>query len=274
MSALLHPDLLRDKTIFVSGGGSGINLAIAKACASVGANIAICGRTESRLESAAEELRALGARVVPAVADVRDWDAVQAAFARTAEELGPVSGVVAGAAGNFVAPAEQISTNGFKVVQDIDVLGSFHVAKAAFEQLRETQGSVLFITAGQSVRSMAYQVHVAAAKAGVDALMRGLALEWGPLGIRSNSIAPGPVAGTEGMKRLTEATGDQLWNDMVPLGRFAEAEEVATMATVLLSPLSSYVNGARLTCDGGLEVGGSTEYDRATREAFAAATQQ
>ena len=268
MSALLHPDLLRDTTVFVSGGGSGVNLAIARSCASVGANLAICGRTQSRLDAAAEELRALGAKVVPVVADVRDLEAVQSAFERTAAELGPVGAVVCGAAGNFLAPAETISTNGFRVVTDIDLLGSFHVAQAAFEQLRETRGALLFVSGGQSVRPLVYQAHVAAAKAGVDQLMRSLALEWGPLGIRSNAIVPGPVSGTEGMKRLADATGEQTWTEMVPLGRFADPDEVGAMAAVLLSPLSAYVNGARVAVDGGLSLSSSPTFDRVTRAAF------
>ena len=247
---------MKDQVVFVSGGGSGVNLAIAESVAALGGDIAICGRTEERLRVAASRLESLGARVVTAVADVRDEDAVTAALTRTADELGPVNGIVCGAAGNFVAPAETISTNGFRAVVDIDLLGSFHVAKAGFDQLRETHGSVLFVSGGPSFMTLLGQSHVSAAKAGVDQLMRTLALEWGRHGIRSNSIVPGPVSGTEGMRRLTESSAGQAWVDSVPLGRFAEPEEIGRMAALILSPLASYMTGAQIRVDGGLALSG------------------
>lgn len=254
--SLLAPDMMDGQVIFISGGGSGVNLAIAEAVAALGANVAICGRTPERLDAAGERLTALGASVVTAVADVRDGEAVDNAFALAEQRLGPVSGVVCGAAGNFIAPAESISTNGFKAVTDIDLLGSFHVARAGFEQLRRTQGSVLFVSGGQSFMTLAGQAHVSAAKAGVDQLMRSLALEWGPHGVRSNSIVPGPVSGTEGMRRLTESGNDQAWTDSVPLGRFAQPAEIGRMAALMLSPVCSYMTGAQVLVDGGLALSG------------------
>jgi NAD(P)-dependent dehydrogenase (short-subunit alcohol dehydrogenase family) len=269
MTQLLHQDLLRGQTVFVSGGGSGVNLAIAKVCASVGANLTIIGRTASTLESAADQLCSLGAEVLTAVADVRDVEAVVAAFEASAVKFGPAQAVVCGAAGNFLAPAERISSNGFKAVVDIDLLGSFHCAHAAFDQLRESKGSLLFVSGGQSLMPFTHQAHVAAAKAGVDQLMRSLALEWGPLGIRSNSIIPGPVVGTEGMRRLAETTGTKAWANMIPLGRFAEQEEIGRMAAVLLSPLASFVNGAQIVVDGGMAMSGPSEYNTAVLAASA-----
>lgn len=265
MNSALPADLLDGKTIFISGGGSGVNLAIAKILASVGADLSICGRTKSRLESAAKELRGLGADVVTTVADVRDREAVGYALDASREQLGPADAVVCGAAGNFVAPAEGISSNGFRTVVDIDLMGSFHCAHAAFEQLHETRGTILFVSGGQSYMGFQHQSHVAAAKAGVDQLMRSLALEWGPLGIRSNSIVPGPVTGTEGMRRLSAAPGGaDAWTQSIPLGRFAEPEEIGSMAAVLLSPLASYVNGAQIVVDGGLSMTGPALVNRAT----------
>lgn len=270
MPQLLPPDLLQGRNVFVSGGGSGVNLAIAEACAALGANIAICGRTESKLQAATEHLRTTyGVAAVHAVADVRDSAAVDAAFAAGAAEIGPAHGVVCGAAGNFLAPAETISTNGFRAVMDIDLLGSFHFARAGFEQLRSTGGSLLFVSGGQSQMPFLHQAHVAAAKAGVDQLMRSLALEWGPLGIRVNSIVPGPVAGTEGMKRLAETAGAETWAAMVPLGRFAEQQEIGRMAAVLLSPIASFVNGAQIVVDGGMVLSGSSGFNQAVLKAAA-----
>ncbi|MCW2850019.1 MAG: family oxidoreductase [Marmoricola sp.] len=270
MRDLLSPDLLRGRNVFVSGGGSGVNLAIARACAQVGADIAICGRTEARLEAATEELRAYGGRAVYAVADVRDEAAVVEAFRTTAEQIGPMGAVVSGAAGNFLAPAEQISTNGFRAVMDIDLLGSFHVAKAGFEQLRETGGNILFVSGGQSQMPFVHQAHVSAAKAGVDQLMRTLALEWGPLGIRANSIIPGPVDGTEGMRRLAATADAAVWAGMVPLGRFADLDEIGTMAAMLLSPLAAFVNGAQIVIDGGMSLSGSSAFNQAVLSASVA----
>jgi NAD(P)-dependent dehydrogenase (short-subunit alcohol dehydrogenase family) len=261
--------LLTGHVVFISGGGSGVNLGIARRFAVAGANIAICGRSAERLEAAAGELRALGAEVVTAPADVRDLSGVEQAFATTEAALGPVDTVVAGAAGNFLAPAEQLTSNGFRAVVDIDLLGSFHCARAAFDQLRRTRGSLLFVSADQARSPYEEQAHVGAAKAGVDALMRNLALEWGKYGIRANALAPGPVEGTEGMRRLTELTGRDIWTDMVPLSRFARPEEIGDLAVVLSSPLAGYVTGAVLPVDGGLRLCGPYPFNARLRSARA-----
>lgn len=263
MSSGLANDLLADEVVFISGGGSGVNLGIARVLARHGARLAICGRTAARLETAASELEEIGGRpVIAAVADVRDADAVEAAFARLADEIGPATGVICGAAGNFLAPAETISPNGFRAVVGIDLLGSFNVARAGFAQLRQTRGSVLFVTGGQAHAAYALQAHVGAAKAGVDQLMRSLAVEWGRYGVRANSIMPGPVHDTEGMRRLAGETGVQDWIDSVPLGRFADADEIGVMAAVLLSRLASFVTGAVVAVDGGLDATGPALINR------------
>lgn len=256
---LFPHDLFTGKTAFVTGGGSGINLGVAKSFAALGAGVAICGRTPERLEAARAELEGLGARVSTAVADVRDYDALAAAFAASREQLGPIHTLVCGAAGNFLAPAEKMSANGFKAVVDIDLLGSFNAARAAFEQLRETRGNIIFISAGQAFIPHFAQAHCGAAKAGVDNLMQNLALEWGRHGIRSNSIAPGPIAGTEGMKRLgpQEGAAHQALQRAIPLGRYGEAEEIGHAAAFLASPLAAYVTGCRLVVDGGMSLPGS-----------------
>ena len=195
---LLPRELFKGKTVFVTGGGSGINLGVAKNFAALGAKVAICGRTQSKLDAAAEELRALGAQVSPVAADVRDIAALDAALERSSKELGPVDVLVCGAAGNFLVPAEKLSANGFKSVIDIDLLGAFNSARAAFEQLKGTRGSVIFISAGMAYMPHAFQAHVGAAKAGIDMLMKNLAIEWGPHGIRCNSIVPGTDRGHRG----------------------------------------------------------------------------
>src|SRR6516225_11052054 len=170
----LAKDLFKGKTVFVTGGGSGINLGVAKNFAALGASIAICGRTQEKLDAAAEELRALGAKVCPVAADVRDIAALDAAFARSRAELGSMDVLICGAAGNFLAPAEKLSANGFKTVIDIDLLGSFNASRAAFEQLKETKGALIYISAGMAYMPHAFQVHVGAAKAGINMMMKNL----------------------------------------------------------------------------------------------------
>ncbi len=257
VSDYFKKDMFAGKTVFVTGGGSGINLGIAKNFAALGANIAICGRTQEKLDNAAEELRALGAQVHTAVADVRDFSALENAFAATRDALGPIHTLVAAAAGNFLCPAEQLSANGFKTVVDIDLLGSFNAARAAFDQLKETSGNIIFISAGMAMVPYAAQVHVGAAKAGIDNMMKTLALEWGRYGIRANSIIPGPIEGTEGMKRLAPGEAGKQLRRAVPLGRFGSTDEIGQAAVFLASPLADYISGTVLVVDGGQNLAGS-----------------
>jgi NAD(P)-dependent dehydrogenase (short-subunit alcohol dehydrogenase family) len=247
--------------VFVTGGGSGINLGIARNFATLGADIAICGRTQEKLDAAATELRALGAKVCPVAADVRDFAALEAAFARSRAELGPMNVLVCGAAGNFLVPAEKLSANGFKTVVDIDLLGSFNASRAAFSQLKETKGALIYISAGMAYMPHAYQVHVGAAKAGIDMMMRNLALEWGRHGIRVNSIVPGPIEGTEGMKRLAGPEAKQAIIDAVPLRRMGTVDDIGQTAAFLASPLASYISGCVVVCDGGANLAGSASFN-------------
>jgi NAD(P)-dependent dehydrogenase (short-subunit alcohol dehydrogenase family) len=250
--------LFAGKHVFVTGGGSGINLGIAKNFAALGAAVSICGRSQERLDGAAAELRALGGQVFVRSADVRDYAALEAAISDAGQALGPMSTLVCGAAGNFPAPAEAISPNGFKAVVDIDLIGSFHAARAAFPQLKETKGSIVFVSAGQAYSPHALQAHVGAAKAGVDMLMKDLALDWGKYGIRSNSVVPGPIDDTEGMRRLAPLAGSkEQFMKAVPLGRLGHVDDIGAVAVFLASPLASYVTGTVLVADGGMNLLGS-----------------
>ncbi len=266
--ALLPSDLFAGKTVFVTGGGSGINLGIARGFATLGASVGICGRTLDKLEKAKAELEEIGAAVSISVADVRDYDALEAALARTEAECSSIDCLVCGAAGNFLAPAEALSPNGFKAVVDIDLLGSFNAARAGFEQLRQTRGNIIFISAGQAFVPYYAQAHVGAAKAGIDNLMQNLALEWGRYGIRSNSIAPGPIDGTEGMKRLAPGNVKDRIADAVPLRRLGSVEDIAGAAVFLASPLASFVTGTRLVVDGGQNLPGSGLYGKMIQDAM------
>lgn len=263
----LAKDLFVGKTVFVTGGGSGINLGVAKNFAALGANVAICGRTREKLDLAAAELFALGAKVCAVVADVREFAALEAAFLRSREELGPMDVLVCGAAGNFVVPAESLSSNGFKTVVDIDLVGSFNASRAAFEQLRATQGTIIYISAGMAYMPHAFQVHVGAAKAGIDMMMKNLAIEWGRHGIRANSIVPGPIEGTEGMKRLLNEARRQEFIDAIPLRRMGTVDDVGQAAVFLASPLASYVSGCVFVVDGGQNLSGSAFFNSTVEQA-------
>jgi NAD(P)-dependent dehydrogenase (short-subunit alcohol dehydrogenase family) len=243
---------LKDKVALVTGGGSGINLAIAERFAQHGAKVALIGRTQEKLDAAVAGIADGGGMAAGFSADVRDYDALAIAIAAAREKLGRIDIVVCGAAGNFPAPALGMSANGFKAVVDIDLLGTFNTCRAAFEHLNRPGVSIVNISAPQAFVPMAMQAHVCAAKAGVDMLTKTLALEWGPEGVRVNSIAPGPVNGTEGVRRLMPTEGArESATKMIPLRRFAEKSDIADLALFLCSAAASYITGAVMVCDGG-----------------------
>lgn len=247
------------KQVFVFGGTSGINLGIARNFAATGANVAVASRSRGKVDAAVAELQALGAVSQGFALDVRDVDAVQAALAELAETSGEIDVLVSGAAGNFPALAQDLSPNGFKSVVDIDLLGSFHVLHSAFPYLRKPGATVINISAPQAFLAMPMQSHVCAAKAGVDMLTRTLALEWGAVGIRVNSIAPGPIEGTEGMRRLapTEKAMDMA-RLSVPLQRLGTTTDIGNAAMFLASDAGAYVSGVVLPVDGGWSVAGAS----------------
>ena len=275
--AALAANTFKGQVVFVTGGGSGINLAIATEFAKLGASVGICGRTAERLDTARSSIEAAApdAQVITRVADVRDYDALAAALDATQQEAGaPVSTLVAGAAGNFLCPAHKMSPNAFRTVVEIDLLGTFHACHAAFAQLRESKGSIVAVGAGQAFQPFHMQAHVGAAKAGVDNLMANLALEWGPLGIRANTVCPGPIAGTEGMDRLGPPPGSEAYQKLlaaIPAGRYGQATEVAAAATFLASPAASYITGTVLRVDGGMALPGSGQFGATMAEFMKAA---
>ncbi|MFD6392471.1 SDR family oxidoreductase [Nocardia sp. NPDC060259] len=238
------------KTAVIFGGTTGINFGIAEAFASRGAAVAVVSRKPTNVEAAVEKLNAYGVPVSGFVADVRDMEAVQDVFVAIREEWGAIDVLVSGAAGNFLAEASALSSNGFKVVVDIDLNGTFHVMRAGLDYLA-SGASVINITAPQAWIPVRYQAHVCAAKAGVDQLTRVLALEWGAKGIRVNAIAPGPIAGTEGIARLTPHDDDGTAVTTVPLGRLGTKDDIAALAMFLSSSAARFISGAIIPCDGG-----------------------
>ena len=262
----LPTDLFKSKTVFVTGGGSGINLGVASNFAALGANIAICGRRQERLDQAATELRALNkhtaGKVLPVAADVRDPAALTAAFERTRDEVGLIEVLVAGAAGNFVCPAEELTPNGFRVVIEIDLLGAFHASRLAFPQLKETRGCLIYVSAPQALVPQAYQAHVGAAKAGIEMMMKDFAIEWGRYGIRANSIVPGMTLGTEGLKRLLAEADAADSAASLPLKTMGTVDDIGQAAVFLASPLAQYITGVTLAVDGGNTLIGSALWNR------------
>lgn len=244
--------LLAGRTALVTGGGTGICRGIALALAAHGCDVAIVSRTADHLEPTAAEIASLGVRALAVAADVRRPDEVAAAVAQAADTFGRLDIVVNGAAGNFVARAEELSPNGFGTVVDIDLKGTFNVSRAALPHLKASRGVVLNISATLQLLGTIGQVHAAAAKAGIDSMTRTLAVEWGPHGIRVNGLAPGPVDGTEGVRRLVTDEGRAAIAARAPLGRMATIDEVAQAALYLCSDASAFITGVTLVIDGGL----------------------
>ncbi len=264
MSSIFIDGVLKDRVALVTGGGTGITGGVARALAEAGAHVALVSRSMEHLEPAAKAInderaaRALRAGM-PALhgeafsfaADVRQPDEVEKAIAATVDRFGKIDIVVNGAAGNFLCKPEELSPNGFGTVVDIDLKGTFNVCRAAFDQLKQHRGQILNISATLHYLGTPMQLHVSAAKAGVDALTRNLAVEWGRYGIRVNAIAPGPIEDTEGMKRLVPEPIKQKLRERVPLGRFGVIKDIENAAVFLCSDAASYINGAVLVVDGG-----------------------
>lgn len=248
---IFSKDILQGRVAFVTGGGTGITGGVARAFAEHGAKLAIASRKAENLETMKQAVESLGGECIAIPADVRDYASVEAAIKKTAEHYGKVDIVVNGAAGNFLCAADQLSANGFGTVVDIDTKGTFNVCRAAFEELRKSQGQILNISATLHYLATPMQIHVSAAKAGVDAITRNLSAEWGRHGIRVNGIAPGPIEDTEGMKRLLPDALKEKITKKIPLGRFGRIRDIENAALFLTSDAASYVNGVTLVVDGG-----------------------
>jgi NAD(P)-dependent dehydrogenase (short-subunit alcohol dehydrogenase family) len=247
-----------ETTVFVAGGTSGINLGIAEAFATAGARVAVMSRSKEKVDAAVTRLQALGAQATGGAADVRDPEATSAVLQLAHAAFGDIDVLVSGAAGNFPAAALDMSPNAFRSVVDIDLLGSYHVLRAAYPLLRKPGAVVINVSAPQAFLPMALQSHVCAAKAGVDMMTRVLAIEWGRDGIRINSVVPGAIEGTEGMERLFPIPeARQVVLSTVPAARWGQPRDVANVCLFLASPLADYVTGVVLPADGGWSLGGA-----------------
>ena len=242
----------------VTGGGTGLGRAIAHRFARDGRAVAIASRRREHLDPTAVELRALGARALAVPTDVRDPEQVRAAVERTESELGPIDILVNNAAGNFVVRAEELTPNGWRAVVEIVLYGTWWCTQTAGRRMLERgRGHIVNILATYAWTGMPGVVHSASAKAGVLAMTRTLAAEWGPHGVRVNAVAPG-VMPTEGastnLKFADEAAQERL-RAAIPLRRFATLEEVAAGVGFLCSDEAAYVNGECFVMDGGMWLG-------------------
>lgn len=288
MSGSFAPGLLTGKRILITGGGSGLGKAMGRRFVELGASLIICGRTPARLEAAADEfVRELGASVEMEVCDIRIPDAVDAMMERLFADA-PLDGLVNNAAGNFIAQTHRLSARAMDAVLGTTLHGPAYCTVAAGRRWIEAKhpGVVLSILTLSALHGAAFTVPSAMAKAGVDAMTKSLAVEWGPHGIRLVAIAPGPFP-TEGAgARLTPAGIQTAPADGVPLGRVGEHRELADLAAFLVSDLAGYITGETIVIDGGQRwLGGSrpgvasmlrwtdADWDR-QREAIAHATRR
>ena len=241
-------------THIVTGGSAGIGLAIARRMAQDGHDLVLVARNEEKLAMAATQIRALGVNCRTAALDVRDNDAVN----QLVDELPEVDGVVNNAAGNFAKPTVELSLNGFRAVVEISLYGTFNFSTALARRLMAEQksGAICNIITTYAWTGAPRVAHSAAAKAGMLAFTKSVAREWGPDGIRVNAVAPGFVATESAVSNILSAPGAaERMSQMIPLGRFAQAAEIAESVVFLQGDRSAYTTGAVLTVDGGRSLG-------------------
>jgi NAD(P)-dependent dehydrogenase (short-subunit alcohol dehydrogenase family) len=247
-------DTLKGRTALITGGGSGIGLEIASAYARLGARVMLAGRNEERLQSAANAINYEGGTAAICKTDVRNYDEVKHAVQATVDSFGSLDILVNNAAGNFVCPTADLSPNGWRTVIDIDLNGTFYGCQAAYPHLKASVhgGSVISIITMLGVSGWPGAAHAAAAKGGILALSRTLAVEWGNDQIRVNTISPGPIGDTEGVRRMYIESGrGDLEAKKTALGRFGRTADIANAAVYLGSDLAAYVTGENLIVDGG-----------------------
>ncbi|CAM9903603.1 unnamed protein product [Ectocarpus sp. 12 AP-2014] len=248
-----HQDCLQGKVALVTGGGSGIGFQIARQLGLHGASVVIMGRREKFLSEAVDQLRADGVAASFFTGDVRSRESAEASVAFTVKTYGRMDTLVNGAAGNFLANAHELKLKGFKTVMEIDTVGVFNMSSAAFPALRESgTGAIINITMTLHYGATWFQAHASAAKAAIDSLTRhvSLAMEWGSYGIRVNGIAPGPIADTPGMAKLSVGLGRDDATKHIPLGRMGTTFDIGMGAVFLVSSAASYVSGDTLVVDG------------------------
>jgi 2,4-dienoyl-CoA reductase [(3E)-enoyl-CoA-producing], peroxisomal len=263
---VFRPGLFDGRVALITGGGSGIGRGIADTLAGLGAHVVLASRKQERVDAAAAEIRAAGGKASGVALDVREQERVQQVIAAVAEEHGKIDILVNNAAGNFYAPSESLSANAWKSVIEIDLYGTFFCAQAVLPVMRANGGgSIVNISMTLHYRGWPLMAHATAAKAGIDALTRTLALEWAPDGVRMNAIAPGPIP-TEGVRKAftpppsaegvpdvfaVEKAMESYARKAIPLKRWGAPADIGGMVAYLSSPAASWITGAIMVVDGG-----------------------
>lgn len=247
---MFKENCLSGKTGIITGGTSGIGFETAKFLISLGAKVTVTGREQDKMEKA---VSLLGPSAFGLTGDVRQADSVEANVNEHVKRFGTLDFLMNNAAGNFLCPLEQMTENGFRSVVDIVLHGTFLFSKAALPHLKKSKGLIVNTGTTYVDGPAAMVAHSGAAKAGVMNLTKSMALEWGPYGIRSNMIAPGPVEGTEGVKRLMASPSmKEKMNSYLPLGRMASGSEIGQLIAFLI--LMPYITGTVIPIDGGFHL--------------------
>lgn len=266
MASIFRPGLLDGQVALVTGGGTGIGLGISQLLAELGAHVVMASRKPAHLEAARADIASRGGKVTAVQLDVRDPEQVKAAVDGVAQQLGRIDVLVNNAAGNFYAPSATLSPNAWKSVVEIDLYGTFYCSQAVYP-IMAAQGGGRIVSTSMTLhyRGWPMMAHATAAKAGVDALTRTLAVEWAPQRIRVNAIAPGPIP-TEGVRKAFTPPADSGVPDVfaaadarmaeyakkgIPLGRWGSPRDIANMVAFLASPAGDWITGSIFVIDGG-----------------------
>jgi len=258
------PDLLKDRVMLVTGGGTGLGFSMAEGLGRAGARLLITARNVDRLGQAAEKLRSQGITVDTLGCDVRDAEQVNAMIRQGVERCGHIDGLINNAAGNFLCPSEDLTPGGFDAVVKIVLYGTVNCTLAVGRHLidRGAAGSIVSILTPYAWTGSPFVLPSACAKSGVMTMTRSLAIEWGIYGIRLNAIAPGPFPTEGAWKALVPDASllDGMVEKRVPMARVGEHSELANMAVFLMSDLCPYQNGDTVTLDGGGWLAGASEF--------------
>lgn len=251
------PDIFAGRSAVVTGGATGIGWYIVRMLGGLGANVGIVSRKEENLVRASEQFKAEdGIDVAWRTGDVRDPDGIKKAIDELANENGGLDILVCNAAGNFICPTEELSWNGWRTVIEIDLNGTFNCCQAALPYLKNAGdgGRIISISTTGANFGWPTAAHAGAAKAGIQNLMKSLAVEWGGYGIRCNWISPGPIKGTEGVDRLIIQQGmAEKVTKSIPLGVFGDGDDIANAVVFLAGETGKYISGAELVVDGGAQ---------------------